>query len=192
MEQETARLRTDLEERHRQALVDALTGVANRGAYEERITQEHAAWKRYRTPLALMVVDVDRFKQINDSYGHKAGDQLLVKLSGIIQRNLRKTDKIGRYGGEEFVMILSGSDKDSALKVANGIRSKIENCGFNSHGKPVKITISCGISQFLENDTHEHAFERALHGAHLARAPEMKLDSRVARAVQQSPLEIVR
>jgi len=161
LEMETIELRTKLRVEHNMAMRDCLTGLPNRMAYEERIAQEVARWKRFGNPFCLLVWDIDHFKSINDRFGHKAGDKALVTIAQELSLSIRETDFVGRFGGEEFVMILSGAEPESALKVAEGIRGKIENCGFNSQGKPVKITISCGISQFLGKETPEHAFERA-------------------------------
>jgi diguanylate cyclase len=170
LEMETVELRTKLRSEHDMALRDCLTGLPNRLAYEERIGQEVARWKRFKTPFCLLVWDVDHFKSVNDRFGHKAGDKALVTIAQELATSIRETDFVGRFGGEEFVMILSGSDKNAALKVANGIRGKVEDCGFNSQGRPVKITVSCGIAQFLDNDTHEHVFERADHALYQAKS----------------------
>ena len=170
LEMETVELRTKLRSEHDMALRDCLTGLPNRLAYEERIGQEVARWKRFKTPFCLLVWDVDHFKSVNDRFGHKAGDKALVTIAQELSTSIRETDFVSRFGGEEFVMILSGSDKNAALKVANGIRGKVEDCGFNSQGRPVKITVSCGIAQFLDNDTHEHVFERADHALYQAKS----------------------
>jgi diguanylate cyclase len=108
-----------------------------------------------------MVWDIDFFKSINDRFGHKAGDKALVVIAETLQSSIRETDFVGRFGGEEFIMVLSGTDQEDGLKVADEIRGKVESCGFNSQGKPVNITISCGITQYLETDTLDEAFERA-------------------------------
>jgi len=169
LEMEAADLRTKLRAERSMAMRDGLTGLPNRKAYDERIAQEVARWKRFGTPFCLLVWDVDHFKGINDRFGHKAGDKALVIIAQELASSIRATDFVGRYGGEEFVMILCGADKDAASKVANGIRGRVEQCGFNSRGRPVSITVSCGISQFVDGDTQEHLFERADRGLYQAK-----------------------
>ncbi|QSA96661.1 GGDEF domain-containing protein [Methylococcus sp. EFPC2] len=161
MEEETAQLRSKLRVQHNMAVRDPLTGLPNRLAYDERITLEMKRFKRFATPFSLLVWDVDHFKRINDRFGHKAGDKALATIAEKLSAQIRETDFVGRFGGEEFVMILAGSSREEARRVADNIRSEIECCGFNSHGRPVAITISCGISQFLEGDSPDQLFERA-------------------------------
>ena len=169
LETEAADLRTKLRVERSMAMRDGLTGLPNRKAYDERIAQEVARWRRFGTPFCLLVWDVDHFKGINDRFGHKAGDKALAVIAQELAASIRATDFVGRYGGEEFAMILCGTDKAAAWKVAEGIRGKVEQCGFNSRGKPVKITASCGISQYDEGETPEHVFERADRGLYQAK-----------------------
>lgn len=161
MEEETAQLRVNLRVQHNLALRDPLSGLPNRMAYDERIHQEITRHKRFGTPFSLVVWDIDHFKNINDRFGHKAGDKALTTIAEILSSEIRETDFVGRFGGEEFVMILTGTGCEDAFEVADGIRLKIETCGFNSHGKPVPITISCGIAQPREEDNQDQVFERA-------------------------------
>ena len=161
LETETAELRTELRVEHNMAMRDCLTSLPNRMAYNERIEQEVSRWKRFHYPFCLLMWDIDHFKSINDRFGHKAGDKALVAIGEELASSIRETDFVARFGGEEFVMILSGTDRAMAVKVADDIRARVENCGFNSQGKPVRITISCGVSQFEAGDTNETLFERA-------------------------------
>lgn len=161
MEAESAQLRERIAAEHRQALTDALTGIPNRLAYQERIAQEVARWKRFATPLALLVWDVDRFKQINDQYGHKAGDKVLKVIAGVLAEHIRETDFLARYGGEEFVMIMTGTAQPAILDVADKLRQAVEHCGFHYRGENVPITISCGIAEFRSEDGIDAVFERA-------------------------------
>jgi diguanylate cyclase len=161
MEVEADSLRNNLKAAHDKALRDPLTGLPNRLAYDERIALEHSRWLRYKSPLTLIIWDIDHFKLINDNFGHKAGDKTLTLVAQLILNNCRETDFISRFGGEEFVMLLPNTDSEQSLKVAETIRSIIANSGFNHNGKSITLTISCGISEFSENDEFGTVFERA-------------------------------
>lgn len=95
------------------------------------------------------MVDIDRFKRINDSFGHKAGDKVLEEVSNIFRKSLRDIDLIGRYGGEEFIILLPESDRDSSSIVAERIRNDIENAVILINGESIKITISIGAAELL-------------------------------------------
>jgi diguanylate cyclase len=161
MEQEAERLRTRAREEHRQAMTDSLTGIANRPAFEERMAEEFARWKRFHTPLALLVWDVDKFKDINDRYGHKAGDKVLKTLARTLQDSIRETDFLARFGGEEFVLLMTGAEVPALREVADKLRTAVGSCGFHFRGTSVQVTISCGIACFAEGDTPETVFDRA-------------------------------
>lgn len=161
MEQESKQLKVKLSTAHKTALHDPLTGLPNRLAYDERITIELSRSKRYDTPLSILIWDIDLFKHINDTFGHKAGDKTLILISKLLSHHCRETDFVSRFGGEEFTMLLSDTDAPSALLAANKLRQVIESTAFNSNGKKISITISCGITQFTKNDTHDTAFNRA-------------------------------
>ena len=161
MEEETGELRKQIQEERRQAFTDALTGLPNRFAYAERLEQEYARWRRYQSPLSVIIVDVDHFKRINDTYGHRAGDKALRIIARELAMAIRKTDFISRYGGEEIVILMPETAADSALIAAEKLRRRIENCGFHFRDKKVTITVSCGLSEYRDGDTPEEAFERA-------------------------------
>jgi diguanylate cyclase len=161
MESESCELKSKLKIANTQALRDALTGLPNRNAYNERLKMELSRWDRYHSPLSLIIWDIDHFKKINDSYGHKAGDKVLQLIAKQLSDHSRATDFLSRFGGEEFTMLLPNTDRNSALILANQLRQTIVGTGFNSSGTSVAITISCGITQFIEHDTDESAFERA-------------------------------
>ena len=170
VEHEADTLRTRLKDKHQQAIIDPLTGTFNRLAYEERIVQEVARWKRYHTPVTLMVLDVDHFKNINDHYGHKAGDKALKLIADALTQTMRETDFLARYGGEEFVALLTDTPASNIEAVAEKLRSAIQACKFHYAGKDVPITISCGYSAFRADDSVETVFNRA--DAALYRAKE--------------------
>lgn len=161
MEAEATNLRKKVQLEHRQALLDPLTGVGNRLAYNERITQEYARWKRYKTPLTMLVCDLDYFKNINDNFGHKAGDKVLRTVARLLHKSIRETDFISRYGGEEFTILMAETSLETAMQVAEKLRDAIEHCGFHHEKKAVPITISCGVAEFHQNDTPESVFTRA-------------------------------
>ncbi len=161
MEQETDTLREQVKQERAQAMTDSLTGIPNRFAYDQRFKQEVARWKRFETSLVLIVWDVDLFKSVNDTYGHKAGDKVLKKLAMSLSNGIRETDFIARYGGEEFVMLMTGSPLEACKQVADKLRTGLEKIGFHFRGSSVTVTASCGLSEYREGDTPEQLFERA-------------------------------
>lgn len=161
LETETESLRTKLKIEHDKALCDPLTGLPNRLAYNSRAEMELSRWKRYKAPLTLVIWDIDYFKRINDEYGHKAGDKTLALIGQLLQNNCRQTDFAARYGGEEFVMLMPNTQEHQALEMAENIRKMIQNCGFNSNGEDINLTLSCGISEFKGDDQLDDVFVRA-------------------------------
>lgn len=161
LEKETENLKHVIIKTNRQALFDALTEIPNRLAYEKKADEEIARWKRFGNPLSLAVWDIDFFKKVNDTYGHKAGDKVLKTIAQLLNGRIRETDFLARFGGEEFVMLLPGTKQEETLRLVNDLRTKVEKCGFHYHGDSVKITVSCGVSCFGEGDTLETVFERA-------------------------------
>lgn len=150
-----------IEEQRRKAMHDALTGLPNREAYQQRLEQEVHRLQRYGNKLSLMVCDIDLFKRINDNYGHLAGDKVLKIIAKSLQINLRDSDFIARFGGEEFVALMPETSKEDAKLVAEKLRNKIESSPFNFKKEPVQITVSFGISEFSEGDSANDVFERA-------------------------------
>ena len=161
MEDEGENLRKRLQEKHEQAVRDPLTGLHNRLAYDERIVQEFARWKRYEKPMVLMMIDIDHFKNINDTYGHKAGDKALVLIADQIRNNLRESDFLARFGGEEFVVLMPETDIDSAIIAADKLLKAVEQCEFHYQNTKVGITISAGLAQLRKDDTTEALFQRS-------------------------------
>ena len=161
LEKEAESLKQIVIEKNKQAMFDALTTIPNRLSYEKRIEDEISRWKRFNTPLSLAIWDIDFFKKVNDTYGHKAGDKVLKTVAQLLNKRIRTTDFLARYGGEEFVMLLPGTKQEETLRLVNDLREQVENCGFHYHGEAVTITVSCGISSFSEGDVVEKVFERA-------------------------------
>jgi len=161
LETEAKQLKKVVIEKNKQAMFDTLTEIPNRLSYEKKAAEEIARWKRFSNPLSLAIWDIDLFKSVNDTYGHKAGDKVLKTVAQLLIKSIRETDFLARYGGEEFVMLLPGTKQEETLRLVNKLRQKVENCGFHYHGESVKITISCGVSCFNENDSLSSVFERA-------------------------------
>jgi len=128
-------------------LTDQLTGVHNRRYFEHRCLVEISQASRYKHALACMFLDIDKFKRINDTYGHPTGDEVLRSVAIDIQAQLRLGDTIARYGGEEFIVLLPQSELHHACQIAERIRSSIEQKNFQAHsGQLIKVTISIGLS----------------------------------------------
>ncbi|MBS0286031.1 MAG: GGDEF domain-containing protein [Proteobacteria bacterium] len=139
----------------------ALTQVGNRAAYNKAIATEIDFSKRHNTPFSLILIDIDKFKNINDKYGHHAGDQLLIWLSNLISQLNRNTDNLFRYGGEEFALILRHTPLDGAHCVAKRLCEQIEHAAFEYQKQSLSVTISAGVATFLADDTAEKIFLRA-------------------------------
>lgn len=135
------------QELERQAYIDDLTGINNRRNFMRLAKTELMRAKRFGSKLSLLILDIDYFKQINDSYGHKAGDAILLKLADICRQTLREIDIIGRIGGEEFAFLLPETDKDNAFDVAERLREKIANTMTPfEDGLSLYFTVSIGVS----------------------------------------------
>ena len=128
-------------------LTDVLTGVQNRRYFEHRCPVEISQARRYKHPLACIFLDIDRFKRINDSYGHQTGDEVLRGVARLIQSQLRSGDTIARYGGEEFVALLPKSELHHAHHIAERIRASVEEKPFKAQsGQAIRVTISIGLA----------------------------------------------
>jgi diguanylate cyclase (GGDEF)-like protein len=129
-----------------QSQIDSLTGLYNRRAFEKKMEEEFERSKRYQHPLSLLILDIDNFKNINDTYGHHGGDSALVKISETLRAKTRQTDFPSRFGGEEFVLVLPETDHESALQVANKVHEEIRSCTFGTAGQSFSLTVSIGLS----------------------------------------------
>ncbi len=161
LEQEAEQMRQSMEHERNRASTDSLTGLPNRLQIDERVAAEFERYKRYKQPLSIVVWDVDYFKRINDRFGHKAGDKVLRIVARKLAERARTTDFVGRYGGEEFLMLLIGTNGQDALQVADEIRQTIADCRFHHRESPVLVSISGGVAEFTDNDDPESVFERA-------------------------------
>lgn len=148
------------------ATLDALTNLNNRRQFETRLGQEIAIAKRQKNPLCAMMIDIDFFKRVNDTYGHAAGDEVLRTVAGIIKDALRESDIPARYGGEEFAVLLPFTKIDEAKIVGERLRQKVEAAEIviNSESEKkqfIKVTISMGLAEYNNTETGEDLFERA-------------------------------
>ncbi len=134
------------EEIYRLKTIDGLTQVFNKRHFLEQLESEMGRARRYRRDLSLIMYDIDRFKSINDTFGHLAGDYVLKKLAHAIQRKIRGEDKMARYGGEEFVILLPEIDRNGALMLGEKIRAIAERTHFYFDGADIPVTISVGVS----------------------------------------------
>ncbi len=140
---------------------DTLTKIGNRAAMEMSYAREIKLSKRHKQPLSFLLIDIDHFKKINDSVGHRNGDRVLQSVASSIRDSLRETDQIFRYGGEEFVVLLHSTDQEAAHLTAERIRMKIAMTPVKIDKKEIFSTISIGVSMLQEDDTTETLFERA-------------------------------
>jgi len=126
---------------------DGLTGIFNRRYFETKLTEEFDRHVRYDRPLSLIMIDIDHFKKINDTYGHQAGDFILKKLATLIDERIRTIDIVSRYGGEEFCCLLPETTIDSAMALAEFLRIGVETEIFQFKDKRLRITMSQGVSE---------------------------------------------
>jgi len=135
------------------ATSDPLTGLFNRGYVDDRFSIELSRARRYRKLLTIAVIDADRFKSLNDSYGHAAGDVVLRKLGAILRDSFRQSDTVARYGGEEFVVILPEMDIETAQRKLESLRALVASTpmGLGSSGEEVQVTISAGLATFPQD-----------------------------------------
>jgi diguanylate cyclase (GGDEF)-like protein len=138
--------RLALSDAERRAQTDPLTGVLNRRSLIERLDAACLRARARGLPIALLFIDLDHFKEINDSFGHPAGDACLHAIIGPIQTELRQSDVIGRYGGEEFVVILSSADIAAARPIAERIRNRVAEVRVEGFGTPIRLTCSIGVA----------------------------------------------
>jgi diguanylate cyclase (GGDEF)-like protein len=140
------------------ATSDGLTGILNRRATETILTNEMDRSVRYDKNLAVMLLDLDYFKQVNDTYGHNAGDRVLQEITALVGRYIRRTDYLGRWGGEEFLVIVPETHLDSALDLARRISTSIAAYDFPEVGR---VTMSIGVAKYHQGESRENLLERA-------------------------------
>lgn len=153
------------------SMLDHLTGLHNRRYFYEKAEQVLAHHKRYQSPFCLLVMDIDHFKSINDRYGHAFGDEVLIKVAETLRQQVRNTDVLVRFGGEEFVVIFTNTSNDNGYNFAERLRTAIKSLSWEFSGQSVKITISIGLHYTqpeLPADAAETDIDDIIHCADLA------------------------
>ena len=151
------------EQTRQMAFVDGLTGVYNRRYFEQRILEELERASRYAGGLAVLMLDIDHFKNVNDEFGHLLGDEVLRQVSGVLTQQLRKIDVICRYGGEEFAILVPQTTGDRAWGAAEKLRRAVE--GWNFPGVPRPVTVSIGVADFPQNGATRNELVQAADSA---------------------------
>ncbi|MHB8742734.1 MAG: GGDEF domain-containing protein [Sulfuricaulis sp.] len=166
--QQAEELQNINEELQRQSVTDALTGLYNRRYFEDVLATELALAIRHGEHNSLLMIDIDHFKQINDTHGHHAGDQVLVEIADVLASKLRKTDMLCRLGGEEFILLCRRVNKEESMIVAEKIRRSIETHYFTADsGVRIAVTVSIGVAT-LPGDCATETVDAYVHHADLA------------------------
>jgi diguanylate cyclase (GGDEF)-like protein len=159
----------EIEEINRRARTDALTGLPNRQQFEERLTRIVMETNRFGGSCTLVVVDIDRFKHVNDTYGHQVGDEVLRRVAAALQAEVRNVDLCARYGGEEMALLLPQTDLGGGCQLAERLRTAVGGRPFVINGREICVTISLGVATYPEGardrDELFSAADRALYGA---------------------------
>ena len=152
----------------RSATIDPLTGVQNRNGLRQHLDHQVLLAARHGTPLCVMMVDIDYFKAINDTHGHAAGDHVLIETARQITAATRTSDGVFRYGGEEFVVVLSSTNLDGGRRLAERVRESVRKSRGKAHGNALSVTVSIGVSAWQTDDSATTLLHRAdarLYGA---------------------------
>lgn len=163
--------RKEMERRLRRlATRDHLTGVLNRGYFLDCLEKEVRRAHRYDQPLSLLMLDVDFFKRVNDTFGHPAGDQVLKELARLCQKQVREHDLVGRMGGEEFAIALVACDPERAGLVAERLRQEAALCLREVVSAPWPVTVSLGVAPLIPDEDVDHLFKRVDQALYVAKA----------------------
>ena len=154
-------LENKLEKLQKEIKTDFLTNIANKKAILEELNKQDSVYKRFKTNYSVVFFDIDHFKNINDTFGHEAGDVVLKSMGLLLKRYTRDIDLIGRYGGEEFIAILPNTNKDGAFKFADKIRNIIKNTKFMYKNTRINVTISGGVAERKEVNSKEELLKLA-------------------------------
>lgn len=158
---QVAQLQCDLDKYKNESVTDHMTGLYNRKYMDMKLVEEFERYKREKRPFCIVMADIDRFKNVNDTYGHQVGDQVLKHMAKLIKENIRKTDFAFRYGGEEFMILLVNADVRNAVHVSDQIRKKLEATNFSLKDLSFNVTSSFGVAQFTAEDTPESCLKLA-------------------------------
>ncbi|MGI3128772.1 biofilm regulation diguanylate cyclase SiaD [Halopseudomonas pachastrellae] len=160
----------DLNEALREASThDALTGLANRRLLVDRLKKEVERYARYQRPFSIAMLDVDHFKSINDRYGHEVGDGALIEVARVLDAEIRENDLCGRWGGEEFLILLPETGAASAAQVMERVRAAIERLTIRVQDESVSMTISIGVAEHLPASSYSDTISRADHALLVAK-----------------------
>jgi diguanylate cyclase len=140
---------------------DALTGLPNRRPMIERLRDEASRHVRYQRPFSVAMLDIDHFKQINDRYGHEIGDKVLIEVARVLKAAMRDQDLCGRWGGEEFLVLMPETAQGAASLVVERVRSAIERLQVRVDEEAIGVTISIGLAQHMDGDTYSDTINRA-------------------------------
>ena len=160
----------EAQEMSRLAITDSLTQIMNRRGITVSLLDAMAQAERYDTPLTIAMVDIDLFKQVNDTYGHDAGDKVLKDTAAILSEALRMPDKVGRYGGEEFLIMLPHTTLAQGRKIADRIRASVGKWAFDIGTKKIKMTVSIGVVQYKAGEDLERFLSQADKALYEAKA----------------------
>ncbi len=149
------------EEIYRLTTIDGLTQIHNRRFFLEQLEREVSRARRYRRDLSLILFDIDRFKSINDTYGHLAGDYVLTQMATVVRGKIRREDVLARYGGEEFAIVLPEIDGPNALAFAEKIRKLIEKAPFKFEEAKLQVTVSVGVTTLADEIDASELVKRA-------------------------------
>ena len=169
------------------AATDALTGLYNRRYILNELENQHKIAKRNERTYSLVIIDIDDFKKVNDTFGHPAGDEFLKKFAYVINHSLREQDIPGRVGGEEFLIILPETSIDGAFHLADRIRERIQKTELIYEGNTIKTTISAGVSQFEFNTEFHALFRLADHALYKAKQSGKNLVVKAVPSEYQEP-----
>jgi diguanylate cyclase (GGDEF)-like protein len=189
LQQRDAELKRALEDLQEQAITDPLTGLLNRRYLREYLPRELTRATRDGAPVALIMMDLDYFKRVNDTFGHEAGDLVLREIGALLRNNIRGSDIACRFGGEEFVIVLPGSALEVARKRAEAIRAATRHLNLTYHGQPVgTLTASFGVALFPDHAANPEsllrAADEALYGAKGSGRDRVVIGETAARATE--------
>ncbi|MNN13161.1 Diguanylate cyclase DosC [compost metagenome] len=151
------------------ALRDPLTGAGNRIAMEQTLQREIDMSRRHQQPLSLLMLDIDHFKRVNDSHGHSAGDDVLKAIAATIKAQLRNVDMVFRYGGEEFLVLLSNTSREAAAMVGERLRYATQAAEYYADGHLIELTVSLGCSTLLPGESADSLLRRADSALYVAK-----------------------